>query len=189
MIDFFPPRLEEFAVSHRVTEYEALSDDSGSGSERSVDCSGSDDEPGSNGRKWEWRFYLLLEDAGRTIQGEAKARIKVLVADKDAEFLLKMDAENLRRNPTALSALREKLFILWGDLEERKSRGDTALTPRDPNASISLPPTRPFTCCIKEYGVRYKRQDINAESGEEKDDEDDICNWERRFRMSGTTIS
>jgi len=57
-----------------------------------------------------------------------------------------LTARSLRRDPTALNNLRERLFILWGNLEELKSAGK--LTPETPPSSI------PFECCIKEYGVQ-----------------------------------
>ena len=44
------------------------------------------------GRHWEWRFGLVLEDAMGS-QGERKTTMEVYVADKDADFLLKLDAE------------------------------------------------------------------------------------------------
>lgn len=46
-------------------------------------------------RKWEWRFGLVLEDASeeRVSKGEERARMEVYVAEQDAEFLLKLDAE------------------------------------------------------------------------------------------------
>jgi len=50
----------------------------------------------------------------------------------------------LRTRPQLLAQLKEKLFILWGDLEERRAAGDMDL------ASSS---SSPFKCCIMEYGV------------------------------------
>ncbi|MCJ1479389.1 hypothetical protein MMC13_008074 [Lambiella insularis] len=195
VVDFFPHDLADFAVRHRTSEFDALSDDGDhdDSSDGTSDVNSSiqsatpsDEEPErSQGRekKWEWRFCLLLEDANPSME-KARDRIKVYVADQDAEFLLKMDAENLRKSSNVLSQLREKLFILWGDLEEHKTRAG-ALQERDPNRDTraisdgtgtegkvagSKPRTIPFQCCLKEYGVK--------EQGK----------WKRRFRMFGTTI-
>ncbi|RPA90632.1 hypothetical protein L873DRAFT_1717083 [Choiromyces venosus 120613-1] len=64
---------------------------------------------------WIWRFALLVE-------GEDGATLRVIVEGNDAEYLLVLPAANLRKDQQALSALREKLFILWGNLEEVKSQ-------------------------------------------------------------------
>ncbi|KAL9578401.1 MAG: hypothetical protein Q9203_007108, partial [Teloschistes exilis] len=76
---------------------------------------------------WEWRFSLTIEDASTSPshqqqqQEEEDPRTTLYVTDTDAVFLLKLDASDLHRRPRALDRLREKLFLLWGDLEERKS--------------------------------------------------------------------
>ncbi|MCJ1431244.1 hypothetical protein MMC27_000595 [Xylographa pallens] len=193
VVDFFPHDLADFAVRHKTSEFDNLSDNDDDKSNNS-DGSGStsvssvsDSDPDSTRKaevKWEWRFCLLLEDANPSME-KTKDRIKVFVADDDAIFLLKMDAENLRTSPTTLPQLREKLFILWGDLEERKMRAGAL---RETNANDAVRKsgaedakekgvmqcplrTPPFQCCIKEYGVNVKGK------------------WERRFRMFGATIS
>lgn len=53
-----------------------------------------DQSDGSNEeeRGWEWRFGLVLEDAMGS-KNEKKNTMTVYVADKDAEFLLKLTAE------------------------------------------------------------------------------------------------
>ena len=238
VVDFFPHDLVDFAVRHKTSEFDALSDnengdDSENGNEFSSMPSSYNSglESSSNVKsKWEWRFCLLLEDANPSME-KIKDRMKVVVANDDAVFLLKLDAEkyvvirellhaasiftsyfssallelllieplfrntpfrwlipispssSLRTAPVALSQLREKLFILWGDLEERKSCA-RALKDRNVNQAIckttaedgkigmtqSLPRTIPFQCCIKEYGVKVHG------------------GWKRRFRMFGSTI-
>ncbi|KAI4241935.1 MAG: hypothetical protein LQ352_007355, partial [Teloschistes flavicans] len=75
--------------------------------------------------QWEWRFALTIEDAASppsssSSEQQADSRTTLYVTDADAVFLLKLDASDLHRRPKALAALREKLFLLWGDLEERK---------------------------------------------------------------------
>jgi len=44
-----------------------------------------------------------------------------------------------------LSDLKEKLFVLWGELAERKENG--VIDPAQPLIN------KPFECCIQEYGV------------------------------------
>ncbi|SLM38335.1 Telomeric single stranded DNA binding POT1/Cdc13 [Lasallia pustulata] len=204
VIDFFPPNLEDFAAPQRPSEFDVLSDagsdsDSGYDTTPSSPLSSADEKPDL---KWEWRFYLLVEDAAPIPKREKPPKMKLLVADQDAEFLLRLDAENLRTNPKALARLREKLFILWGDLEERKPRNvSSAPAPRHAHPSSKRSPGRdwtktedaqhralPFQCCVKEYGVRRKeaRSGWDAAGG---DDEDQGGGWERRFRMFGTTVS
>ena len=70
--------------------------------------------------------------------------MKLYIAEPDAQFLLNMDACDLRADARALAELREKLFILWGDLEEQKTQqraivrsGRQALAERDGNVSSS----------------------------------------------------
>jgi protection-of-telomeres protein 1 len=65
------------------------------------------------------------------------------------------------QRPQLIDELREKLFILWGNVKELKDEGK--LGPADVT-------NRPFECCIMEYGV-------------EQDD-----NWIRMHRMFGTTV-
>jgi hypothetical protein len=45
----------------------------------------------------------------------------LVVDNESGQSLLQMDAENLREHPQKLDELREALFLLWGDLEEKKS--------------------------------------------------------------------
>lgn len=171
----------------------------------------SEDETQDSTKRWEWRFYLLVEDGGATQGADAdedKPNIKVLVHHHDAEHLLKLDAEeyvplkqksnhlfltmhhdSLRKNPTALAQLREKLFILWGDLEERKSAGllqSTDLDTAQQHQHHPPPQTKPFECCLMQYGVRVHFS-AAENPGDLLVDHDDMV-WERRFKMFGTTI-
>lgn len=75
------------------SEYDILSNREDSESE--IDSKDSNEEAENeveNGRRWEWRFGLVLEDAFGP-KKEAKATMEVYVAGQDAEFLLKLDAE------------------------------------------------------------------------------------------------
>lgn len=88
VVDFFPPKLEDFAVPYNP-EYAMLS-----GSE-----SDEEDEDGDtmmNGRYrrrlWEWRFCLLVENGTPPPRGQPRERVKLFVSGPDAEFLLKLTA-------------------------------------------------------------------------------------------------
>ncbi|KAI9658554.1 MAG: hypothetical protein M1829_006780 [Trizodia sp. TS-e1964] len=164
VIDFFPPTLAEFSVR---SAHQALSDYSDSEAESIASPPETlTQNPRFAGDKWEWRFYLLVEDAS----GPApRARMRLLVAGPDAEYLLKIDAEDLRLDAKALRKLEEKMFFVWGELfEARQASGDKG-------GSGGEVKNTPFECCIKEYGV--KTENVAGE---------DV--WERRFRMFGTTI-
>lgn len=55
----------------------------------------------------------------------------------------------------------------------------------DPESSTASLKSLPFTCCIKEYGVRVADISVKeAENGEPLLD----LGWKRRFRMFGTKI-
>lgn len=84
---------------------------------------------------------------------------------------------SLRKDKAALAQLREKLFIMWGDLEELKSSG--ASLPLAVGAKSGVASNNPFECCIHEYGVP---------AHPEAEPEDSSESWERMHRMFGTTI-
>ena len=89
VVDFFPNKLEDFAVClGRPSEYDILSDIESNSPSEDSDQSISDSEE----KRWEWRFALTLEDASPTPPSEPKARMEVFVAEQDADFLLKLDA-------------------------------------------------------------------------------------------------
>ena len=100
-MDFFPHDLADFAVRHKTSEFDNLSDndddesdnsdDPGSASASSLAASDSDSSRKLE-VKWEWRFCLLLEDANPSME-KTKDRLKVFVANDDAIFLLKIDPE------------------------------------------------------------------------------------------------
>ena len=87
--------------------------------------------------RWEWAFWLRVEDAhprgargggGNSAgngngDGAGPCQTTILVAGSDAEYLLDMTATDLRENSAALNRLREKLWILWGEVEEYKKMG------------------------------------------------------------------
>ncbi|KAK2873391.1 hypothetical protein FQN49_002389 [Arthroderma sp. PD_2] len=178
VVDFFPHDLKDFAVpfnpDHAILSKGSsdISDES-DGNIHSETC-----------RRWEWRFCLLVEDGGPNIphipRGQTRERMPLFVSGPDAEFLLQIDPVNLHHSPEALAELREKLFLLWGDLEERKSADIEAFYTGQANAVSAMP----FTCCIKEYGIKAG----SSEGFPEKDEDAVSLGWERRFRMFETTI-
>ena len=100
VIDFRPRRLEDFAAWRKVTEYDALSDCSGSNSDEDAAGTESDasDAGASNvyrGRRiWEWRFALLLEgvdDKGKP-EPEHDGRLWAVVDNNEAQQLFNLDA-------------------------------------------------------------------------------------------------
>ncbi|KAL1999243.1 hypothetical protein VTN02DRAFT_4832 [Thermoascus thermophilus] len=184
VVDFFPPKLEDFAVPYNP-EYAMLS-----GSESDEE---DEEDTMMNGRHrrrlWEWRFCLLVEDGTPPPRGQPRERVKLFVSGPDAEFLLKLTAVNLRQNERTLHQLREKLFILWGDLEEKKNTHPGGKL--DPQ-SLENPSGRPFTCCIKEYGVKCEGDhdpDAMTDDDPSSCGNEDCLGWERRFAMFGTTIN
>lgn len=132
VVDFHPASLEDFAVRRRVAKFEVLSDNedssSLSGSSRS-----SEDSRSLRGYTWEWRFALKLEEpsseSGPPTRAAAKkpaAAVWVFVDNLDGQLLTSLDAGDLNSSaadgPARLAKLRERMFTLWGNLEERKSR-------------------------------------------------------------------
>jgi len=203
IVDFLPPNLADFAHPKKESEYDILSDDG----EESVSNSGSDieDEQPSQTtmsaftqvRNWEWRFFLELEDVVDNGQ-QKKQRLWVLVDNQAAQCLTKLDASNLRQDKEALSILREKMFTLWGNLEEKKMAAQEAARKGEPPAdsddengqvggnseSGKMQLTnRPFPCCIQQYGVKVSESDpARASAGNGK-------RWQRMFRLFGTMIA
>jgi protection of telomeres protein 1 len=105
----------------------------------------------------------------------------------------------LRENVQNLDALREKMFTLWGNLEEHKAKQHArhlamaARTPGDKpplddsddegNLTTDQVSNKPFMCCIQQYGVRLPEEDPRkAVAGAGR-------TWQRTFAMFGTKIS
>ncbi|KAK5049129.1 hypothetical protein LTR84_005552 [Exophiala bonariae] len=172
VIDYFPDNVEDFAVPQRDSEYDVLSDH-GSGPESDVDLS----QGIAEGVKWVWRFFLLIEDANpQTSNGNVCAQMQLLVADADGEFLLNQEAFDMRdeKNGVELARTKEKLFHLWGDLQEWKEEHEAS------EALDRTPQARPFECMIKEYGALVPSY-LRTSRGQDGE-------YERSFRMFGVTI-
>lgn len=177
VVDFFPDNIADFAAPRRITDYDILSDVENDGSSDVEVMPADGDEV-----KWEWRFFLLVEDArSPSDDQEQRAQMELLVAENDGEFLLKMDACDLRdkENAQHLATLKEKLFLLWGDLQEKKEESST-------QDSLAIKPNAcPFECLIKEYGVAARR---TCEGQGEGEVAKDSLRYDRMFRLFGTTI-
>ncbi|KAH7318666.1 hypothetical protein B0I35DRAFT_479153 [Stachybotrys elegans] len=137
VVDFMPSRLEEFArPQRRKSEYDILE---GSEDSETSDDSEMEDEEDATSRGWEWQFHLKLQDASAADDQKA---VWVLVDNQAAQCLLSMDACDLENDPQAVEEVRQRLFLLWGELEERKAR----LNPRRVKSrSTQPPPTAPTT--------------------------------------------
>ncbi|KAI0896036.1 hypothetical protein F4806DRAFT_466041 [Annulohypoxylon nitens] len=203
-VDYRPSILADFSTWRKSLEYDVLSDHSG-------DSDSESDEDGTlnryTGRKiWEWRFSLLLEDADPKRKGE-NDRFWVVVDNTEAQLLLGLDASDLRANPFELDKVREKLFQLWGNLQERKEdemerqamNKKRVATHQPPPSSPPRPPSsrhvettnnfeaaisnKPFSCCIRQYGITFREKDPKkADAGDGK-------RWQRMFALFGTKIS
>ena len=165
VIDFWPQDLQDFSRSISDDKYHLLTVSSTNESKTEA-TRGLPVAPKKQFsqplamRNWEWAFYLLVEDVkGKEDTGKGTARrMPLLMAHDDAVHLLKLDASNLRRDTRTLTKLREKLFLLWGNLEDVKAGTETELS------SI------PFETCIYEYGIFADGK------------------WQRLHSMFGTTI-
>ncbi|KAF4988608.1 hypothetical protein FGRMN_9669 [Fusarium graminum] len=203
VVDFAPSNLTDFAYPKKESEYDDLSDDGG----ESVSNSGSEDEDEQSSqvtmhdfakaRNWEWRFFLELEDATVPTK-QKKERLWVAVDNQAAQCLLGLDASNLRQDKEALTTLREKMFQLWGNLEERKTAAQEAARQGKPPAdsddegqqqSVTTKPgkmllsNRSFPCCIQQYGIKVAETDPSrANAGEGK-------RWQRMYRLFGSMIA
>ena len=85
---------------------------------------------------------------------------------------------SLREDSRSLAELKEKLFILWGDLEELKFASTVLPTANDAEKRAS---SNPFECCIQEYGVPIPITDRSDSDGTD-------TKWQRMHRMFGTTV-
>lgn len=180
IVDFFPPDIADFAVKVRDRQRDSLSEsDNDNASDPGRDVTAN--MTASSLDRWEWRFGFRLEDASgkEPAPGKGKARPSLLVwvNNADAQSLLDMDALELKKCERKLKTLRETLFLLWGDLEERKA----GLSPgRRASGERPEPNHFPFECCIREYGVRTE---VGGAA-----DESTLGTWQRHFQMHGVVV-
>ncbi|TKA67809.1 hypothetical protein B0A55_09043, partial [Friedmanniomyces simplex] len=128
-------------------------------------------------QKYEWYFSLCLEDPSpakaRTPAhaDTVKPRMWVHVRHEDAQFLFGNDMDDpqdLRTSPHLLAKLREKLCILWGNLEEKGGEGEGVAS------------NRPFECCVQEYGIELEEEDPERARVP--------FGYKKLFRLFGATI-
>ncbi|KAM0558520.1 hypothetical protein ACHAPJ_004715 [Fusarium lateritium] len=202
VVNFSPSSIVDFARPRKESEMDILSDDG----EESPENSDSEDddyqtqqmtiEDFTKPRKWEWRFFLELEDATVPDKQE-KQRLWVAVDNQSAQCLTSLDASNLRQDKQTLTALREKMWLLWGDLEEKKMAAQEAAKkgqppsdsddedqqrPETTTSSKAQLSNRAFPCCIQQYGIKV------PELNPSKADAGDGKRWQRMFRLFGARI-
>ncbi|KAK4939387.1 hypothetical protein LTR66_015009 [Elasticomyces elasticus] len=122
VIDFFPDNIEDFATPYRLSEYSVLEDyDSADDEEVSFEFAATNPKA----VWWSWHFVLFVRDPPRSSaeKGDNKDIMLLQVHSKEGDHLLRAEACDLRKEPQELAKLKEKLFVLWGDLAERKIAG------------------------------------------------------------------
>ena len=194
VVDFFPPDLEDFAQCLDDLDYNDVAGED-------VTMEDSQFEIMTPRDRWEWCFYLRVEDA-RPMPGVEPLRMNILVHGDDAVYLLGLDATEYvfpllhtlpHSHPTCChstllhvhtrqasdwlqNSLRANLQMK--SLLENKLWtlwGDLAERKLEPDWNDNVKPqSHPFECCIDEYGVE--------ENG------DGRGGWKRMFRLKQTVI-
>jgi protection of telomeres protein 1 len=98
----------------------------------------------------EWCFQLLLEDAtkAKTSVDAKLDTVWVGLHHEEAQYLFGNnvgDPKDLRQDATLLAKVKQQLFLLWGNLEEKEE--DEELS------------NLPFECCLMEHGVPMNDSD------------------------------
>jgi hypothetical protein len=151
VIDFHPKVVEDFAI---------VSNHPMPGTPTDLDPS----------QTHEWAFSLLLEDAmkSKPVGGESDT-MWVTLHHKEVQYLFSNnvgDPADLRANQALLSKVKQQLFLLWGNLEEKKE--DEVVS------------NRPFECCLMEYGIEMDDEDPEKATTP--------FGYKRVYAMSSTTI-
>lgn len=195
--DYLPHKLEDFACA-KISKgmYDALSDNEEEEEEEDARETMDQYVTAEKVVGWEWHFYLQLEDA----TGDEKNSVWVTVDNHAAQCLLNLNAGDLHQSRNLVAQLRERLFHLWGDLEEHKSKRVLRRERAEREARANRPPmdsesddgdagtsaapaNRPFACCIRQYGVMMDEDDESkADAGEGR-------RWQRMYGLFGTQIS
>lgn len=128
VVDFYPGNLKYFAQSRRIRPWDVLSDQGDT--DESSDDEQSSAQSGSK-RVWEWHFALQLQDAlpRKGNNTEPPRTLWVTVDNSEGQYLTGLDACDLHKDEGALSELRDRMFVLWGNLEEQKSKSTEKKTP------------------------------------------------------------
>lgn len=91
MVDYFPSKIENFAVGRRASEYDMLSDYSeGEDTDLDEDMRNFRSGNGFTRNIWEWRFAVQVEDAHPK---GSKDRIWVMLDNNSAQYLLGLDED------------------------------------------------------------------------------------------------
>lgn len=197
--DFQPSELRQFVYPMKTSKYAALSDNEGSDLDSESDTDMRDGD--ADEREWAWQFALELEDATPDA-GAANKRFWVVVDNQAAQCLLSLDASDLSSDPKNLEELRQRMFLIWGDLEEKKGARDAQRAQAQRLAHGDQPPPDsddesgsvanskevkisnvPFSCCVRQYGVKVR------ETNPGKADAGRGHRWMRVFGMYGTRIA
>ncbi|KAH7033223.1 uncharacterized protein B0I36DRAFT_430490 [Microdochium trichocladiopsis] len=204
VVDFAPRKLQDFARWRQKTEFDILSEHSGAESDSDDDMNRSTLEAYRGKKLWEWRFALQLEEVNLDEEEKEPLRIWVVVDNIEGQQLTNLNACDLRAEEDQLNLLKEQMFRLWGNLEEirsaqaqsnaaRRKRIDAG---KPPDSSPPKAPTTgrdamdhslklsntPFSCCIRQYGVKV------PEGDQDKADAGSNQRWQRLFGIFGTRI-
>ena len=131
VIDYMPKKIEDFAMPADDPRL------------------GPPDNPYSS-QSHEWCFQLLLEDATKP-KASIDANLDTVwvgLHHEEAQYLFGNnvgDPKDLRKDAALLAKVKQQLFLLWGNLEEKKS--DEELS------------NLPFECCLMEHGVPMNDSD------------------------------
>jgi protection-of-telomeres protein 1 len=88
VVDYFPHRIEDFAVARQTSEYDLLSNHS-DGEDTDADEDHHHGHPGRGAiTVWEWRFALQVEDAMAKENGD---RLWLIVDNSSAQGLLGLE--------------------------------------------------------------------------------------------------
>jgi protection-of-telomeres protein 1 len=92
VVGYYPPKIEDFAVGRRISEFDILSDYSGGeDTDPEEDMRSFKSGKGFAKKNWEWRFALEVVDASSSTKPSTE-RIWLMVDNFSAQMLLNMDA-------------------------------------------------------------------------------------------------
>ncbi|PSK42871.1 hypothetical protein B9Z65_6825 [Elsinoe australis] len=170
VVDFYPPQLEDFAaIAQNLSDGTNVSEDG-------MDIDSSD---------WEWNFFLLVEDSVRlktTTKNREGQQTWLHVSNMDAQYLLDLDACDLRQDNRRLNDLRRKTDIIWGNLAELKTAAEAMpdFSKGEKDYWAGMLSNLPFDCCIQEHGQQL--DDDDAAGGDDSD------GWIRLFSLFETKV-
>lgn len=183
VVDYAPEALEDFAVPADREDEEDVSLNSISG------------VSWQTSQKHVWSFRLLLEDASSEPQQSKEAaereRVWVTFHHESAQYLLGNsvdDPADLRTDRQLLAKLREKMCILWGNLEERRVQLENRGGHDEDAYGVVKLSNRPFECCLMEYGSPVGEDNGMELEGEEAKGSTGF-GYRRMYAAFGVTIT